>query len=64
VNAVPQSPESDLLKLKKRLSPSDYWDGYLAGLKTAADAILRFIDLAEQAKHISEHVNQIDDELR
>ncbi len=43
LNGPPAEPEppSNIVHLKKRKSPDDYWDGYRDGLKAARDGIDR-----------------------
>jgi hypothetical protein len=53
------TPPPKYVKLIKRQSEQDYWDGYLAALKATRDAITKSIDgfalLRKQVEHETEH---------
>ena len=51
-----QSPAEHIVKLTKRASPRDYWDGYIAGLKAASETIDKFIEIAEQTRALDNRV--------
>lgn len=44
--------EQHIVRLTKRVSSRDYWDGYIAGLKAAREALDRFIVTAEELRQI------------
>jgi hypothetical protein len=46
--------ESKIVSLKKRQSPVDYFDGVVAGLKMARDAIGKSIENYEQTRELFE----------
>jgi len=47
------NPAEHIVRISKRVSPSDYWDGYLAGLRAAAEAIDHFIETAEETRRMA-----------
>jgi hypothetical protein len=49
-----------IFSLRKRVSPSDYLDGYIAGLRFANEVITRLLSSAEESRRISEHVHDSD----
>jgi len=53
---IPEEQPTEVIHLRKRVSPSDYWDGYIAGLRASLEAIERFIATAEETRTIAERV--------
>lgn len=47
------SDNSNDVELRKRVSPVDYYDGYIAGLNAVRDLINHHINLAIETKEIA-----------